>query len=209
MFVQHHPATFVSAPVIVHQNKDFELIVDAKSQDHINGKIVFNYLNQSFESTINITATSIQIQSQYPFSGIQASAPVLSQELELERAYLVKGSVSKLGVQHIVWLMLDTIHLYNVVRLKPNTMVSLYREVFNEVKALEPELIFGKIPLHLPIAQLAAKKLGQKAKLLYKYVYGNPLDLLASLQQLLSNYPQPVLTLAPHTLTRDIIGTLS
>jgi len=209
MFVQHHSTHLVAAPVQINHNKDFDLWIDSKTNDAIKGRILFAYLDQSFDSQIIITASTIQIQSTYPFAGIQASTPSLS-ELHLEKPYLINGSLTQQGVQNIVWLILDTIHLYNVVRLKPNSILSLYREVFNQVKGQDPELIFGKIQLNTNLAQSAAKLLAQKAKQKYKYVYGNPLDLLASMQQLLNSYP-PVISsnTSQASLTRDIVISLS
>jgi hypothetical protein len=208
MFVQHHSTHLVAAPVQINHNKDFDLWIDSKINNTIKGRILFAYLEQSFESQILITPSAIQIQSTYPYAGILASAPSLS-EAQLESPYLFNGSLTQLGVQNIVWLILDTIHLYNVVRLKPNSILSLYRETFNQVKGQDPELIFGKIQLNTNLAQSAAKFLAQKAKQKYKYVYGNPLDLLASLQHLLSSYPPVISNPTQASLTRDIVVSLS
>ena len=208
MFVQHHPSTLAAAPVQINHNKDFDLWIDFKTNDTIKGRILFAYLDQSFESEIVITPSSVQIQSVYPYAGIQASTPSVS-EAQLESPYLFNGSLTQLGVQNIVWLILDTIHLYNVVRLKPNSILSLYRETFNQVKGQDPELVFGKIQLNTNLAQSAAKLLAQKAKQKHKYVYGNPLDLLASMQHLLSTYPPVISNPKQASLTRDIVISLS
>ncbi len=208
MFVQHHSTPLVAAPIQINHNKDFDLWIDSKSKDSIKGRILFSYLDQSFESSIVITASAIQIQSAYPYAGIQASTPAHS-EAPLESPYLYNESLTPAGIQNIIWLILDTIYLYNLVRLKPHSIVSLYREAFNQVKLQDPSLLFGKIQLNTSLAQSAAKFLAQKAKQKYKYDYSNPFDLLASLQNLVSSYPPVVSNPKKGSLTRDIVVSLS
>ncbi len=190
MFIQHNDSVSLIASQVINHSDDFNLIIQSKNNESIKGKISFTYLHQQFEAGIIITAKSIQIQSQYPFAGIQASAPIL-QNLEIdEKKYICNGGLSKSGHQNIIWLMLDFIHLYNLLRIKPGSILELYREAYNSVKTIEPNLVFGKINLESKIAIKAAQTLGQKMKRKHKYGFGNNLDLLASFQDIIANYPQ-------------------
>jgi deoxyribodipyrimidine photolyase len=76
-----------------------------------------------------------------------------------------------------------------VLRLKPGTVLELYREVFDFAKTLDPYLVFGKIEPNNPIANEVAKLLSQKWKPRVKYEFGNALYLLENVQDLLANYP--------------------
>jgi hypothetical protein len=194
MFLQHHStASSLVATQTISNSEDFELLIKSKSATSLQGKIRFEYLQQGFQAQIVITETTIQVMSQYPFAGIIASAPVLPhQEIE-DGAYLHKGSLTKKGKQNVVWLMLDLIHLYNLLKFKPASILELYREVFAYAKEIDHTVIFGQIALDAPIAKLTAKLLVQKTKLKTKYVYGSPLDLLASFQEIIANYPQQFL----------------
>ena len=194
MFLQHHStaSSSLSTPTIAN-SEDFELLIKSKSATSIQGKIRFEYLQQGFQAAIVITETTIQVKSQYPFAGILASAPVLSsQELD-DGAYLQKGSLTKKGYQQIVWLQLDLIHLYNLLKFKPATILELYREAFAFAKAQDSMLVFGQLSLSAPIAKSVARQLVQTTKRKTKYAYGNPLDLLASFQEIIANYPQQFL----------------
>jgi hypothetical protein len=194
MFLQHH-STALSQVLSqsTSNSEDFELIIKSKSESTIKGKICFEYLQQSFQAQIVITESSIKVVTQYPFAGILASAPVLS-TFEIEAfQYLHKGSLTKNGHQNIVWLILDLIHLYNLLRFKPASILELYRDAFAFAKEQDNSVIFGQLSLEAPIAKATAKVLGQKAKRKTKYAYGNNLDLLASFQEILASYPQQFL----------------
>lgn len=189
MFVQHHPNNFILPSLANNSNEDFELIIESKNQQTIIGKISFTYLHQLFESRIVITATSIEMLSQLPFEGIEAATALQDTTSNSENSFLANGNITKEGIQNVVWLILDTIHLYNVVRFKPGTILALYREVFSTLKLQSPELVFGKIPLSSNIAKKGAKQLATLAKRKHKYSYSNPLALLASFQHILASYP--------------------
>ena len=190
MFVQHHSHTTQVSSQVNNAKSDFDLIIKSKNNESINGKISFTYLNQPFEAGIIITYNSIQIKAQQPFAGIQASAPFLTNAAFDENKYLNNGSITKSGHQNIIWLILDVIHLYNLLRLKPGSILDLYREAFNHVKLIDSNLVFGKIDLESKIAIKAGKALGQKMKRQHKYAFGSNLDLLASFQDIIANYPQ-------------------
>jgi hypothetical protein len=83
MFIQHNDSVSLSASQVIKHSNDFDLIIKSKHNESIKGKIFFTYLHQQFEAGIIITAKSIQIQAQYPFAGIRASAPIL-QNLEID-----------------------------------------------------------------------------------------------------------------------------
>ena len=193
MFLQHTVSSTPQANKVSNSNPDFELFILSKHKEQLQGKIVFQYLHQSFEATIFISASSIQINSSYPFAGITAAAPLLQNNPSQEEAYLLNGSLTKNGHQNIVWLMLDFIHLYNLLRLKPNSILELYRETFAFVKIKNEQIAFGHIPLNGTIAKLAGNFLASKMKLKHKYIFNNPIHLLSSVQLILASYPQQFL----------------
>jgi hypothetical protein len=194
MFLQHHSTASSTVLSQAASNvEDFELLIKSKGTSSIQGKIRFEYLEQSFQAQIIITESGIQVKSLYPFAGILASAPALTlQELE-EGKYLQNGSLTKKGHQNIVWLTLDLIHLYNLLRFKPALILELYREAFLFAKEKDNTLVFGQLSIETNIAKATAKFLGQITKRKTKYVYGSNLDLLASFQEILANYPQQFL----------------
>lgn len=189
MFVQHQITKQPEQELVALSTDDFELYVREKTQQKIKGRIQFNYLNQNFNAAIIITAHSIQIQSQQAFSGIQLNAPTSSTNELAQNSYLLNGTITKQGHQQIIWLLLDFIHLYNVLRLKPGSVLALYRAAFALVKHQNPELVFGKIDTTAPIAKQLANNLRQLWKRKHKYELGNAKDLLANVQDVLANYP--------------------
>lgn len=207
MFIQHNDYVSPIVSSLENRSDDFELLIQTKSIYKIQGKICFQYLQQKFEAAIVITTTSIEIQSQYPFTGIQASSLKVENPVLAENIYLVNGILTKQGRLNISWLILDTIHLYNLLRLKPGSILELYREAFSFAKEQDPQLVFGQIKLENPIAKSTAKLLSQKMKRKHKYQYGNCLDLLASIQHILGSYPQQFL--APKTIVENLVPVLS
>jgi hypothetical protein len=189
MFVQHQITKHSLLERVALPSDDFELYIHEKTQQKIKGNIQFIYLNETFSAKILITPQTIQIQAEQDFQGIKLNAPVLSSNEISRTNYLLNGTLTKLGHQNIVWLILDFIHLYNLLRLKPGTVLELYRVAFGFAKSFDTAIVFGKIDINSPIAKLAAKVLTQKWKRRHKYEFGNQLDLLASIQALLANYP--------------------
>ena len=193
MFVQHYASPSQQVAPVTNAHSDFDLFIKSQNKDGIHGKIVFQYLHQSFEAAIIISATSIQLNSQYPFLGVTATSPVLQKEEFRQHAYLLNGTLTKKGNQQIVWLMLDLIHLYNLLRLKPSSILELYRATFVLVKSQNEQIQFGHIPLAGPIAKAAAAILAKKVQIKHKYIYSNDLNLLSSVQVILASYPQQFL----------------
>jgi hypothetical protein len=190
MFVQHHlPLSPALSTNLVIQSPDFELYVQEKTQQKLKGTIQFQYLNQTFKAAIVITAHTIQIKSQQAFSGIRLNAPTSSTIELANNSYLLNDTISKQGHQQIIWLLLDFIHLFNVLRLKPGDILELYRATFKLVKNQNRELVFGKIDTNAPIAKQLANNLHQQWKRKLKYELSNAKDLLANVQDLLANYP--------------------
>ena len=189
MFIQHQSFQDNSKDFLLDPSKDFELIIHTKTFQKITGIIQFQYLQKKFSAAIQIQSNSIQIKAQQAFEGIQLSAPIITEDAIAQNFYLQNGTLSKNGHQNIVWLILDFIHLYNVLRLKPGKAQELYRETFAVVKKLEPQLIFGKIDSANSFVTIAAQLLQKNWKRQFKYEIGNPLDLLFSIQILLANYP--------------------
>jgi hypothetical protein len=193
MFLQHHStATPTLSTHLTNQAEDFELCIKSSYAEKILGQLRFKYLQQGFEANVILTGTSIQVKSLYPFAGITVSAPKLLTPNSNE--YVHKGALTPKGHQQIIWLMLDIIHLYNLLRLKPGTIMELYRACFADAKKINPALEFGQIPLDTKYSNVIAKSLAQKMRLKHKYVFSNPLDLLSSFQEIIAHYPQQFLT---------------
>ena len=125
--------------------------------------------------------------------GLTVSAPDLQKEASNESLYFLNGTLTKIGSQNIVWLMLDLIHLYNLMRLKPAAILEAYRETVAFAKTIDEQLQFGNIPLTGSIAKLVANFLGNKMKLKHKYIYSNSIQLLSNVQVILATYPQQFL----------------
>jgi hypothetical protein len=189
MFLQHSTPTSQESNSLSTNSADFDLIIKSKTKNAIEGQIKFTYLKQSFEAQIQITASAIEVILQFPFEGIVASTPQLQKDQSQEQPFLNNGALSKNGYQNILWLQLDIIHLYNLIRLKPNTVVDLYRESFAIAKKENDSMIYGHIPLEGPTAPIAANLLTQKMKRKHKYTYSNQISLLNSIQQIINTYP--------------------
>jgi hypothetical protein len=189
MFLQHSIPVTSDLSTASANATDFDLIINSKSKDLVKGEIRFTYLKQSFEAQIQITPSTIQVVLQYPFEGIIASAPLLPTDQIQDGSYLNNGTLSKNGYQNIIWLQLDLIHLYNLIRFKPNALVDLYRESIAYAKKENHTIVYGQIPQEGPIAKIAANALAKKMKRKHKYVYGNSLNLLSNIQQIITSYP--------------------
>jgi hypothetical protein len=193
MFLQHHSsATPTLSTAVNKQSDDYELFIKSSSAEKVVGQLRFTYLHQSFEASIILSPSSIQVKSLYPFAGITVSAPKL--HISDAKQYVHKGALTAQGHQQIIWLMLDIIHLYNLLRLKPGAIIELYRSSFADAKKLDPALVFGQVPLDTKHSIAIAKSLVQTMRLKHKYVFSNSLDLLASLQEIIAHYPQQFLT---------------
>lgn len=193
MFLQHHSsATPTPSSNLSKQSEDFDLFIQSSYAEKIVGQLRFHYLQQNFEASIVLTGSTIQIKSLYPLVGIKVSAPKLL--APHTNQYVHKGALTAQGQQQIIWLMLDIIHLYNVLRLKPGAIMELYRACFADAKKMNPALVFGQIPLDTKQSNTIAKFLAQKMRLKHKYVFSNPLDLLSSFQEIIAHYPQQFLT---------------
>jgi hypothetical protein len=190
MFVQHlSPLSPVPSTSIVKKSEDFELIILTKSTTKITGTLQFQYLNQSFNAHIVITPSTIKIQAAQSSQGINLHAPIIPNTEVTENNYLLNGALTKQGHQNIVWLLLDFIHLYNLLRLKPNAIGAIYREAFSQFKTIQPAIVFGKVIANTEIANTFSAILIQKWKRNFKYQFGNPLDLLNCVENIIAHYP--------------------
>jgi len=194
MFLQHSTPVTPDLTAVSNTSADFDLIIKSKTKELIKGQLKFTYLKQSFEAQIQISASTIQVTLQYPFEGIIASTPPIQQDQIQEQPYINNGALSKQGYQHIIWLQLDIIHLYNLIRFKPNAIVDLYRESFEFAKKQDGSMVYGHIPTEGPVSKIAANTLAQKMKRKHKYVYGNAFNLLSSIQQIINTYPPQFLS---------------
>ncbi len=190
MFVQHHstssPALSTS---IVKKSEDFELSILAKSSTKITGTLQFQYLNQNFSAHIIITPSTIQLKAQNAFEGILATAPIISNAELTHKNYLSNATLTQIGNQNIVWLILDFIHIYNLLRFKPSSILEIYREAFLQIKLANAGIIFGKVDAESPYANQMNSLLSQKLKRKHKYIIANPADLLVTFQNIIANYP--------------------
>ena len=109
MFVQHQITKHSLLERVALPSDDFELYIHEKTQQKIKGNIQFIYLNETFSAKIFITPQTIQIQTEQDFQGIKLNAPVLSSNEISRTNYLLNGTLTKLGHQNIVWLILDFI----------------------------------------------------------------------------------------------------
>jgi hypothetical protein len=122
MFLQHHSSATPTLSSSVHkQSNDFELCIQSSTAEKIIGQIRFTYLHQSFEASVILTPFSIQVKSLYPFAGIAVSANTL--DTLAAQSFVHKGALTAQGHQQMIWLMLDIIHLYNLLRLKPGAII--------------------------------------------------------------------------------------
>lgn len=192
MFIQHQQ----NIPGLLSSDQlstaDFELVIIEKSKAQVHCTIYFDYLQESFECTVLLTPTSIQLSSVYPFTGILTTAPSISLKDHSTEQYLNKeGAVTKNGHQNIIWLIQDVIHLYNLTRLnlKAKSLINLYREVFTIAKLQSPTIEFGKINVQDTFGNEVATIFSAKLKLKYKYLYSDAKALLQSVQNLLFMYP--------------------
>jgi hypothetical protein len=193
MFVQHAVSSTPQLTKANNINADFDLKIKSKTNLGIQGKISFQYLHQPFEASISLSPTSIQLNSLYPFVGLTVSAPVLQQEVSNETVYFFNGTLTKTGSQNIVWLILDVIHLYNLLRLKPAAILESYREAVAFAKTMDEQMQFGNIPLSGSISKSVANFLSNKMKLKHKYIFSNSIQLLSNVQVILATYPQQFL----------------
>jgi hypothetical protein len=208
MFLQHSTPLTPNLTTVSNPTADFDLMIKSKAKELIKGQLKFTYLKQSFEAQIQITASTIEVILQYPFEGIIASAPQLQEDHIQDEPYLNNGALSKHVYQNIIWLQLDLIHLYNLIRFKPNAIVDLYRETYTITKKENNSIVYGHIPTAGPIAKIAATVLSQNMKRKHKYVYGNSLSLLSSIQQIISTYP-PRFLAPQHALNKQVSFLMS
>lgn len=197
MFIQHQkniPALLGSEKIITN---DFELLIIDKSNEQAHCTIFFEYLSESFECTVLLTQNTIQLHSLFPFKGIVTNAPIVSLVKDSAKKYLYEdGTITKNGNQNIVWLMLDVIHLYNLLRLqsKAKSLLAIYREVFVIAKDKDATVEFGKININDKVGTASAALLSEKLKIKHKYLFSHSTALLQSVQNLINHYPHYFVT---------------
>ena len=207
MFVQHYsPASLAPSVSFVKKSEDFELAILTKTSTKITGTIQFQYLNQNFRAHIVITPSSVQIKAQQAFEGIFASAPIIPNAELATKNYLSNGTITQTGNQNIIWLILDFIHLYNLLRFKPSSILEIYRESFLQLKLADAGFIFGKIDTESPLAHQMNILLNQKLKRKHKYQIANSQNLLVNFQHIIANYP---LQLSKQTKAKQVEPVLN
>lgn len=172
-------------------NSDFELIITTQINNQLFGILHFDYLGEHFECDLKISASTIQIKSKYPFVGIQSEAPFVPSYDITKSHYLHHDeTISQKGNEHIIWLMHDVIHLYNLVRLKPRSIFNVYKDIFDSFKIDNPLSKFGHIDTDDENIIDIASKLSMLLKNKHKHAYSCPKSLLISFQNLLNQYPK-------------------
>lgn len=188
MYIQHHQNPATNKDLVNSAHDAFELIVLNKTTHVIVGKIYFEYLGQSFDCDIQLTPSSLQLRSVFPFKGIISIAPAITFANFSKDRYIDKeGLVTSNGHQHIIWLILDQIHLYNVFRLKAKLIVEVYRDTFQKMKTTSTQINFGEIDASTKEGNEFSQLLHRQCKLVFKYHYGNEKALLDSVQSFLKN----------------------
>ncbi len=187
MFVQHQKNIATEQQRVV-SSKDFELEILNQFDGKLHAQIRFSYLQVIFTCDIDITNTTIQLTSTAPLNGIVTAAPKLDHSNILLEGYLdSRCAITKNGNQQIIWLMHDTIHAYNLIRLKAQHVLQLYRSVFYELKNTYKNLEFGKIPAGSKAAPIFADRLYVLSTQKFKHRYSNEILFFRTIQNLMQN----------------------
>jgi hypothetical protein len=88
------------------------------------------------------------------------------------------------------FLVFDIFHLYNLFRLKPQALLSLYQEALAILKNKGETVEFGKIDPNSNLGNTLATWLHSQVKKKFKHQYCSPKGLLYSFQNLLSLFPE-------------------
>lgn len=171
--------------------KDFELIFTSQINNQLLGTLHFDYLGVRFECDLKISASSIKIKTKHPFVGIVSETPFVPSYDITKSHYLNNDeTISQKGNEHIIWLMLDVIHLYNLIRLKPKSILNIYSDAFTIFKINNPLSLFGQIDTSDDNTNTIALQFSTALNKKHKHAYSCPKSLLSSFQNLLNQYPR-------------------
>ncbi len=172
----------------VVSNNDMQLFIESSSSSEVKGKIQLSYLNENFEGCFITTPTLIKLKTIHPYQGMVAAVAIESGEI----ASFVQpsGGLSAAGQQHLYFLVFDIFHLYNLFRLKPQSLLALYQEALDILKTKNESVEFGKIDPRSTLGIELAAWLHTQVNQRFKHKYCSPKGLLYSFQNLLKLYPE-------------------
>ena len=176
----------------VASNNDMQLLIESSTSSEVKGKLQLTYLNEKFEGRFIASPDLIKLKTIHPFQGMVAAVAL---EPGTSTSFLQSnGGLSATGQQHIYFLVFDIFHLYNLFRLKPQALLSLYQEALVILKSKEEKAEFGKIDPRSDLGITLASWLHSQVKQRFKHSYCSPKGLLYSFQNLLRLYPTYFLT---------------
>ena len=168
-------------------SNEMQLFVESTTPLKTKGKLQLTYLHEQFEGSFIATPNLIKLKTIQPFKGMVTAVGLESGSLS---PFLQSnGGLSKVGQQQIYFLVFDVFHLYNLFRLKPQALLSLYREAMEIVKTKSESVEFGKIDPSSDLGNTLANWLHTQVKQKFKHSYCSPKGLLYSFQNLLKLYP--------------------
>ncbi|MFM1971855.1 MAG: hypothetical protein RL185_537 [Bacteroidota bacterium] len=173
---------------LVQSKNDLELFIESSTPLEVKGKLQLTYLNENFEGRFIATPDLIKLKTIHPFQGMVAAVAV--EPGNLAQFLQANGGLSASGQQHIYFLVFDIFHLYNLFRLKPQSLLALYQEALTILKAKGATLEFGKIDPRSELGIELAAWLHEQVKQRFKHSYCSPKGLLYSFQNLLKLYPE-------------------
>jgi hypothetical protein len=165
-----------------------QLLIESTTPLKTKGKLKLTYLHEQFEGSFIATPNLIKLKTLQPFKGMVAAVGLEPESLS---PFLQSnGGLSKAGQQQMYFLVFDIFHLYNLFRLKPQALLSLYQEALELLKSKGETVEFGKIDPSSTLGNTLASWLHSQVKRKFKHSYCSPKGLLYSFQNLLSLFPK-------------------
>ncbi len=177
---------------IVQSKKDLELFIESNSPLEVKGKIQLTYLNENFEGRFIVKPDLIKLKTIHPYQGMVAAVAI--EPGSIIQFLQPNGGLSAAGQQYIYFLVFDIFHLYNLFRLKPQSLLALYQEALSILTSKGVNVEFGKIDPRSDLGIELADWLHAQVKQRFKHSYCSPKGLLYSFQNLLKLYPAYFLT---------------
>jgi len=169
-------------------SNDMQLFIESSTPLKAKGKLRLIYLNEQFEGSFIATPNLIKLKTIQPFKGMVAAVGL--EDGSLSPFLQSNGGLSKVGQQQIYFLVFDIFHLYNLFRLKPQALLSLYQEALGILKTKGETVEFGKIDPNSDLGNTLATWLHSQVKKKFKHQYCSPKGLLYSFQNLLKLFPE-------------------
>ena len=173
---------------LVESKQDLERFIEYSTPFEVKGKLQLTYLNENFEGRFIATPDLIKLKTIHPYQGMVAA--VATEPGSNVQFLLPNGGLSTAGQQYIYFLVFDIFHLYNLFRLKPHALLSLYQEALMIFNTKDTGIAFGKIDPRSTLGNDLAVWLHQQVKNRFKHSYCSPKGLLYSFQNLLKLYPE-------------------